>query len=392
MGHRVRVRLNLAAWGATPEITAAEFDALDAGQYASIDGDAGGTWGPASIIEIGGAGLRVAAPFILKTGAAMTAQTGATVTISSGGAVTFNAGSDMSFMGDAVFGNASTTTFQNGSSLALESGAVLDMEGDATWLSGGTLTFNSGSTLEVGGNFNLGATIFGGTVPTSGSRVLLWQFPVSATANVRMYARASGLTPLTSAGYELTFNASWTGTQWHADDTSLYASIEESFQRPPTTSVGGTFAGEFATRLTRYKASTGSNWNADAWDSYTGIGVGNPSAAFAYLPPNTLFSKNIVKAFALLTTDGVGGVTISDGFGLSTAVISGSEILVTLRNAMANLAYSVIPGMVGITAVPNLTSIVSSTQFRIGVRDFAGAAISPGGVALSVNIMVLGAQ
>lgn len=392
MSHRVRVRLNLAAWGANPAVTAAEFDALDAGQYASIDGDAGGTWGPAAIIEIGGSGLRMAGPFIVKTGAAMTVQTGATMTISSGGAVTFSAGSDLSFLGDAVFGSGSTATIQSGSTVALDSGSILNMEGDATWLAGGTLTFDPGSTLDVGGTFNLGSTIFGGSVPGSGSRTLLWQTPASATVNIRIYARAGGVTPLAAAGFELTLNASWTGTQWHADDTSVYAAIEESFQRPPTSSVGGTFAGEFATRLTRYKASTGGNWNADAWDSYTGIGVGNPSAAFAYLPPNTLFSKNIVKAFALLTTDGVGGVTISDGFGLSTAVISGSEILVTLRNAMANLAYSVIPGMVGITAVPNLTSIVSSTQFRIGVRDFAGAAISPGGVALSVNIMVLGAQ
>ena len=64
MAHRTRIRPNLAAWALNSAVQNTEFDGFDQGQFAAIDGDAGGVWAPASKIIIGGAnGLDMFAPF-----------------------------------------------------------------------------------------------------------------------------------------------------------------------------------------------------------------------------------------------------------------------------------------------------------------------------------------
>jgi hypothetical protein len=64
MAHRTRIRATLAAWALNSAILPSEIDALDAAQFAAIDGDAGGLWTPSSKIVLAGAnGLDVAAPF-----------------------------------------------------------------------------------------------------------------------------------------------------------------------------------------------------------------------------------------------------------------------------------------------------------------------------------------
>lgn len=62
MAHNTRIRPNLAAWSPGP-VSAAEFDALDQGQFESINGDDGGVWAPASTIVIGGSGVQMTGTF-----------------------------------------------------------------------------------------------------------------------------------------------------------------------------------------------------------------------------------------------------------------------------------------------------------------------------------------
>lgn len=58
MSHHTRVRASVAAWS-SGAVTPAEFEKLDANQFASINGDAGGVWAPTSVITIGGAGIEL---------------------------------------------------------------------------------------------------------------------------------------------------------------------------------------------------------------------------------------------------------------------------------------------------------------------------------------------
>lgn len=58
MAHRTRIRANLAAWALNSAVLGTEYDALDAAQFAAIDGDAGGIWLPAAPIVVGGAGIQ----------------------------------------------------------------------------------------------------------------------------------------------------------------------------------------------------------------------------------------------------------------------------------------------------------------------------------------------
>jgi len=64
MSHRTRIRPSLAAWTNGSAVLSTDYDSLDAAQFSSIDGDAGGIWIPSSKITISGAnGLDVLAPF-----------------------------------------------------------------------------------------------------------------------------------------------------------------------------------------------------------------------------------------------------------------------------------------------------------------------------------------
>jgi hypothetical protein len=63
MAHNTRQRADLAAWALNSAVTPAEFDAIDALLFKSMNGDEGGIWLPSSKIILGGQGLDVAAPF-----------------------------------------------------------------------------------------------------------------------------------------------------------------------------------------------------------------------------------------------------------------------------------------------------------------------------------------
>lgn len=65
---------------------------------------------------------------------------------------------------------------------------------------------------------------------------------------------------------------------------------------------------------------------------------------------NRLHATNLVKVWARITTDGVGGITVFDGFNLASCTLPGSSLLrCDINSDMANTAYAVIPtgGYVG---------------------------------------------
>ena len=78
---------------------------------------------------------------------------------------------------------------------------------------------------------------------------------------------------------------------------------------------------------------------------------------------NALYSKNIPKAWAKVSCDGLGGVTLTEGFNVASVSIVSGDIVITFHNAFAN-AISVTPVM---TATSTSACIVCS--YSIGTTS-----------------------
>jgi len=92
MAHRVHIRAGVGsgAWS-NGYVLGTEFEKFDAAQFSSIDGDAGGSWAPSSVILIGGRGLTVSGDGLTVSGP-LTSPGAATFngTLTANGAATFN--------------------------------------------------------------------------------------------------------------------------------------------------------------------------------------------------------------------------------------------------------------------------------------------------------------
>lgn len=166
MAHNSLIRI---AWNVLTDLHASEMAAFDAAQFASISGDAGGTWAPSSVIIIGGAGLS-AGPLAALT------------TFNCGGVATFTASvicqdtlrvdNAATFNGNVTLGNASGDTLTVNATSAFASPAVfsstLGVVGNASFSGSLTVAVNAGisGALAVTGAVTLGglATLNGGAI------------------------------------------------------------------------------------------------------------------------------------------------------------------------------------------------------------------------------------
>lgn len=150
--HNTRVRANQVAWS-SGAVTPAELDKLDAGQFASINGDLGGVWAPiGGPIEIGGAGLLVSGPFESSGDADFDGV------VAFHDDVDFEPNTLVTVRGDARFGTDA------GDTITLD--GVLVANEDATF--GGDVVIDVGTTLTVRGDAQIGTDpgddiSFGGT-------------------------------------------------------------------------------------------------------------------------------------------------------------------------------------------------------------------------------------
>jgi len=141
MSHGTRIRPDVAAWAVGTVVDPAEFDALDEGQFVSINGDDGGTWAPSAAISIGGSGLEL-------TGAGHLVAEGGTLTIK--GTLATSA----SFVPRRISLNGAT------GDLDVNSGGDLNIRaGGGIFLESGALAWHySGSTVNQLGTLTVGAT------------------------------------------------------------------------------------------------------------------------------------------------------------------------------------------------------------------------------------------
>lgn len=193
MAHNARIRANLAAWG-VGSLAAAELDAFDQAQFEAGNLDDGGTWAPAAVCIIGGAGISVTGPTILatttlngtvtaagsqvtnigtggvgatinlQTGSVINALAGSGITLSSTAVLTCSVGSIVNINGPCGFDGV--VTFKNGADPIIQSGCTF------TWQSGSLIQVDAGATINLtGAMVTQGASTFtqGGLHTRSGT-------------------------------------------------------------------------------------------------------------------------------------------------------------------------------------------------------------------------------
>lgn len=165
----VRGGVGSGAWTNYP-VAHGALEQLDQYVFQSINGDLGGTWAPASIIEIGGSGLKVTGvlvvdgiatfnssvnltstttvtgAFVVNSSASFNATTVATASlqVTATGSFTGDAGSSMTWSGAAIF-QTGALTFKNGASF--NTGGAVGVAVPWTFAAGSSVDFAAGITV-----------------------------------------------------------------------------------------------------------------------------------------------------------------------------------------------------------------------------------------------------
>jgi hypothetical protein len=160
------------------------------------------------------------------------------------------------------------------------------------------------------------------------------------------------------------------------------------------TGLGGYFAaGTAATSGTRRDAVSVTNGDVNL------SGVVDPASTTAV--SDRVTPKNVVKAWARLTTLGSGstGVTVADGFNVTSAAVGGAGLTVTVTVASAfsstNYAVFVTPGGNNLACEANPTS---TTVITVACRNIGGGTVPfsnynfQSSLSVTLNVMAIGAQ
>jgi hypothetical protein len=170
MAHNAYVRAG-AVWNTGLVVTHGEFRLFDLAQFASINGDAGGTWAPSSLIIVGGSGMQVvlAGTSTLASGASLTTATSAAVQI--GGTFVTAVGSVSTFNGTAIFDG--TTAFNGSTSFSSNANFVGPWGGTGALLVSGTATFSANPAFTGNPVFSGFPSVASGAQLTIGSGATL---------------------------------------------------------------------------------------------------------------------------------------------------------------------------------------------------------------------------
>jgi hypothetical protein len=101
---------------------------------------------------------------------------------------------------------------------------------------------------------------------------------------------------------------------------------------------------------------------------YTGT---EPAATADPGGDNAIFGANVAKAWASITTDGVGGITLDDGYNIQGVAFVGGAIEITFARPMANANYAPVA-----TAIQSINGIhaqaIARTTTKVTVAVWSG--------------------
>lgn len=118
-----------------------------------------------------------------------------------------------------------------------------------------------------------------------------------------------------------------------------------------------------------------------------------PGPGFNQVNGGALYRKNMVKAWARLSTDGLGAVTVEDGFRINdaTTIITGSRIRFGLSPFLSNTDYVVIATPESNEAIHWAVDGKTTQTFDLHARTLSAATtVNPAVGILNVSVMVIG--
>lgn len=219
---------------------------------------------------------------------------------------------------------------------------------------------------------------------------------------------AVGVVDAVSTG--VAFPRGLTATQSQGDTTALTATGNGT--APGGTFTGGATGGAGLSATGGASGGAGGTFTGGAGDGHglvaAGNGTGNAlqvgagNVKFTGSNPaattgltNTLTPANFEKASARITTNGSGGVTIVDGFNVSSVALLGATILeLTLASAMADTNYRIQVTFEEGPAYyyPGLVYANSTTTIRITLASDPATPVDLSGQACKLFVSVFGKQ
>jgi hypothetical protein len=191
----------------------------------------------------------------------------------------------------------------------------------------------------------------------SGKYTCIFEGDVTTYPNLRIYGSAASVILSPSPTLSVTINAAWNGTQWTRDDASrdsiryefdsgslkVYqrdhakadtwndSDWETNFLANAQIYTGGNAADEF-----------GQMFLYDGTVQFTGTLTSRTYPAAKDYLANILYAKSLVKAFAWVQTDGVGGATVKENSSLNIDTdtglsFSGSNVIVPFKVSFSSL-------------------------------------------------------
>jgi len=128
-------------------------------------------------------------------------------------------------------------------------------------------------------------------------------------------------------------------------------------------------------------------WCTNGYATFSGAANPNSDVTFT----NTVTPKNVAKAWATFTTDGVGAVTLNDGFNITSVAISGIYVLVTFASAFANANYAISISHTAAVTEFYYASAPSTADVKIGAIDMV-ADVDLAAKSRKIMVVFYGAQ
>ena len=233
MAHNARIRADIAnganPWVLGKPIVQAECQAFDDAQYKSVNGDAGGTWNPSSLITIGGQGVKLTG---VATVANCTAFTLTSFTIEP--AAYFTLGADMTFgAGSASFIQNNATV--NASAQIVCNGPVT-VRAQSNWLINGSIV-GTASFVGVTTNVKGGSVVnfSAGTLALTQGSLTTGPTPTVTLSGNQTFAATSALT----VANRVRLSGSGATTRWRvgtgSDSNSNYDCAKDLYRVPTIT-------------------------------------------------------------------------------------------------------------------------------------------------------------
>lgn len=169
--------------------------------------------------------------------------------------------------------------------------------------------------------------------------------------------------------------------------------------------AGGVFTGNGSgAGITATGGATGKGIVCDSGSStVAAIDIGTGNAIFTGAQPSAtadpgadhyLCPTNICKAWAMVSTDGAGSVTLNDGYNIASVSVTTTYVLVTFARAFASTNYAPVATDCGApSAIPWVDwATRSTTTLRISFQQYGGGAVNPATNVVRFGLHVMGRQ